>query len=334
MKIFDKNIYQNLIKLIMILMILTYTQGYAAQITDEINIIEKDLIESVIPLPIDKNFIEKYYTQKLKKPIFFINRLSLSPTEDKIAFSVNENSIWIVKINGSDLRCLTCDMETAYLPSWSKDGNIITFITGPGETNEWYGTFMQVTPDGAQKKIIGSFNVKEPANKLFHPWRYSPDGQYLLRPGSRHDDYNLYVVRTRDQKILMTYKTQASILNAAWFPNGQEILLEELKGHGDSKLIIFSITGKRKIILPKGRMDMNPAIHPSGQLIAYFNEYDSSLHFLTKDGSKDKRVLEIPKDYITNMIWAHKGNILIFPLNEQIYFLKLRQKSLKNLLEG
>ncbi|MEW6375082.1 MAG: hypothetical protein AB1502_04735 [Thermodesulfobacteriota bacterium] len=312
-----------------ILFLLVFSASAQEHVTKRIERIEafdRDWVEDIVLLPMDKTPIEKYYSQKTGKSSSYIGRIVVSPVGDRIAFSVNNDSIWVVRRDGTGLRCITQGLDNVHSPYWSIDGKTITFIKGGNERNYAEGTIMQVTQDGAYKKIIGAYDLREPGNRLFPPWMYSPDGKYLLRSSGKPLDYNRYVVRVKDQKVVAIYKTGGSTLEELWFPNGKEVLIEGFLGHGESELVVFSLTGKYMTILPKGRMNLEPTIHPSGALIAYFDDYERELHFLTKDGSKNQLILKTtPTVYIGDMNWTSQGD-LAFDLRDQIYFLKLKKQ--------
>jgi Tol biopolymer transport system component len=303
----------------------TSAQDHAAQRIEEVEICDHGWVEEIVPLALDKNLIKKY---SVYPSLSYIGSITLSPTGDHIAFSLNSSSIWVVSRDGSGLLCLTIGLKGAHSPYWSKDGKSIKFIKGGDENNYGIGTIMQVAPDGTQRKIIGDCDLREPQKNLFPPWYYSPNGMYVLRPSGKPLDNNVYVARVKDQKVVAIYKSRGSTLGELWFPDGKEILIEKFLGHGESELIVFSLTGKRKVILPRGRMNLKLAIHPSGQLVAYFDDYINELHFLAKDGSKDHRILKgDPQNfYIAAMTWSSKGDILVFSSGNQIYFLKLKKQ--------
>ncbi len=308
---------------------------YAVKIPEKLYIFADNWVENVVSLPMDTSKIEKYYSHKQRK--YFIEKMSLSPTEDRIAFVVNRDSIWIVGSDGSGLTCLVCDSKPADSPEWSKDGKEIIFLSGEGGRQKWFGseTLLGITPDGKQKRIIGEFDIRKSASVPFPQWRFSPDGQYMILwqniPRLGEERYKLtesliHVVGVKDGNIVTTYRTKASIFNIQWFPNGKEILIEELGGRmsGDSRLVFFSISGGKRIIYPDAHQDMSPAIHPSGQFIAYLDNY--ILHFISKDGTKKDQILKA-HDFIGHMIWTAKGDKLVFGLKNKINFFKLKRQA-------
>jgi len=300
-------------------------QDHSAQRIEGVENYNHEWVESIGPLALDQNVIKKY---SVYPSLSYIGAVTPSPTGGHIAFSLNSSSIWVVRRDGSGLFCLTTGLKSAHSPSWSKDGKVITFIKGGDENNYGDGTIMQVAPDGTQMKIIGDIDLRQPRNKIFPSWWYSPDGMYVLRPSGKPLDNNVYVTTVKDQKVVAIYKSRGSTLGELWFPNGKEVLIEKFLGHGESELVVFSLTGKGKVILPRGRMNLELAIHPSGRLIAYFDDDKNELHFLTKDGSKDHRILKgDPKNFsISAITWSPEGDMLIFSSGNQIYFLKLKKQ--------
>jgi dipeptidyl aminopeptidase/acylaminoacyl peptidase len=306
---------------------------YAAKIIG-LDILDKNWVEDIVPLPMDTSPIEKYYAHRQEN--FFIEKMAFSPAEDRIAFVVNQNSIWTVRSDGTGLACLVCDQKPADSPEWSKDGKEIIFMSGEGGGGKWFGSeiLIGIAPDGTRKRTIGTFNIEKPFPPPYPLWRYSPDGQYMVlwksvpRPGEERyglRDTYIHLVRVKDGRSVANLKTTSSIFNIQWFPNGKEVLIEALGGRisGDSLLIFFSITGKKRVIYPDVHQDMRPAIHPSGQLIACCDDY--ILHFVSKDGTKNYQILK-SQDSIDYMIWTTRGDRLVFSLGNKIYFLKLKKQ--------
>ena len=155
----------------------TSAQDDTVQRIEGIEFCDNEWVEEIVPLALDKNLIKKYYVYP---SLSYISSITLSPTGDRIAFSLNSNSIWVVRRDGSGLFCLTVGLKGAHSPSWSKDGKVITFIKGGDENNYGAGTIMQIAPDGTQRKIIGDYDLRESRNKLFPPWWYSPDGMFAV----------------------------------------------------------------------------------------------------------------------------------------------------------
>ncbi len=309
---------------------------YAAKIIDGLEILAEGWVEDVTPFPMDTSPIERYYAHR--RDNFFIEKMALSPAEDKIAFAVNRNSIWTVRSDGTRLSCLVCDPKPADSPEWSKDGKEIIFLSGEGGRGKWFGseTLMGIAPDGARKRTIGVFDIEKPFPPPYPLWRYSPDGQYMVlwksvpRPGKENyglTDTYIHLVRVKDGRSVASLKTTSSIFNIQWFPNGKEVLIEVLGGRisGDSSLIFLSITGGKRIIDPDVHQGMLPAIHPTGQLIAYSDDVYNVLHFVSKDGAKKYQILK-SKNSIDYMMWTAKGDRLVFSLGNKIYFLKLKKQ--------
>lgn len=309
-------------------------QVYAAKIIDGLEILAEDWVENVTPLPMNTSPIEKYYAHRQEN--FFIEKLALSPAEDKIAFAVNQNSIWTVRCDGTGLACLVCESKPADSPEWSRDGKEIIFMSGEGGRGKWFGseTLIGIAPDGTRKRTIGVFDIEKPFPPPYPLWRYSPDGQYMVlwksvpRPGKGNyglTDTYIHLVRVKDGRSVANLKTTSSIFNIQWFPNGEEVLIEALGGRisGDSSLFFLSITGGKRVIDPDVHQGMRPAIHPSGQLIACCDDY--ILHFVSKDGTKNYQILK-SQNSIGYMIWTARGDRLVFSLGNKIYFLKLKKQ--------
>lgn len=85
---------------------------------------------------------------------------------DMVAFLRN-NDIWIMNVDGSELRSVTTDAREKFNVEWLPDGDTILYVTG--------STVKTVNIEDLREEIVTSFAASE----YFDAFRVSPDGKHI-----------------------------------------------------------------------------------------------------------------------------------------------------------
>lgn len=85
---------------------------------------------------------------------------------DKIAF-LNNNNIWVMNVDGSDLRSLTNDRTERFNLQWHPDGDKLLYITGK--------TIKSIDINTKEETVVTGFG----ASNYFEAFRISPDGKQV-----------------------------------------------------------------------------------------------------------------------------------------------------------
>lgn len=93
------------------------------------------------------------------------------PVFNQIAFTGNDNNIWLVSPSGQNLRQLTEDNRRYRFPTWSPDGTRLAFL-GRGETNT---TVLYVSPTAAADPTVV---YQEDTSSPFYLY-WAPNGQAI-----------------------------------------------------------------------------------------------------------------------------------------------------------
>ncbi len=147
---------------------------------------------------------------------------------DKIAFLRN-NDIWIMNMDGSDLRSVTNDGAEKFNVEWLPDGNTILYITGK--------TIKTVEIDTLREEIITNFSSSE----YFESFHVSPDGKQVAISLARElhivpfDIEKLKGVTKKSALIAMNgclFYKRFGVLDAVWSDDGQKLTIKYIAPSG------------------------------------------------------------------------------------------------------
>ncbi|HEX3455489.1 MAG TPA: hypothetical protein VHS03_12750 [Gaiellaceae bacterium] len=139
---------------------------------------------------------------------------SWSPDGTHIVFSRAERGLVLMRVDGSDARALTHDLNTQDLyPAWSPDGTRIAFVRREGGIGS---ALFLIRPDGTGLCELTPFssNVTEPA--------WSPDGTRLAYSGGNGTGFGIHVVGANGRgRQALTPETLD--FHPSWSPDGRLI---------------------------------------------------------------------------------------------------------------
>lgn len=141
---------------------------------------------------------------------------------DKVAF-LNNNNIWIMNVDGSDLKSLTNDKTEKFNLQWLPDGKEILYITGK--------TIKTVNIDTKEESVITSFG----ASDYFEAFRISPDGKRVAISLARELhvlDFDLDQIKkatTKDDLLAMNgclHYTSEEVEDVRWSKDGKKLAIK------------------------------------------------------------------------------------------------------------
>lgn len=141
---------------------------------------------------------------------------------DKVAF-LNNNNIWIMNVDGSDLKSLTNDKTEKFNLQWLPDGRKILFITGK--------TVKTIDIDTKEESIVTSFG----ASDYFESFRISPNGKQAAISLARElhvVDFDLDQIKkatTKDDLLAMNgclHYTSEEVEDVRWSKDGKKLAIK------------------------------------------------------------------------------------------------------------
>lgn len=104
----------------------------------------------------------------------------ISPDGSRVAFVTNtigRNQVWVMGVDGSDLRQITDDPYEATDPDWSDDGSKIVFVAFGGRTRR--GLFVFDVESGRTSRVLLDANHLPKGGDAWNP-EWSPGGDEIL----------------------------------------------------------------------------------------------------------------------------------------------------------
>jgi Tol biopolymer transport system component len=237
-----------------------------------------------------------------------------SPDGQQLAFTSGRpptlyaEQISVVKADGSGLKRLTAGVRSSMNPSWSPDGELITF-----DRDEAVGYSRQIWvmhADGTGKrKLTHSRQVNE--------WpTWSPDGQKILfervvGPEFGKKRMELYTMNRdgTEKRLIAGVKATNAIRGdywsacTDWSPDGTKIAYEAPTGKRKPGIFVMNAdgTGRKQLThLPQTR-DENPDWSPDGTQITFYSERvgnagvdNAEIYVMNADGTNQHRITHDP----------------------------------------
>ncbi len=183
--------------------------------------------------------------------------------------ATGRNQIYLVNIDGSNLRKITDMSDGACQPDWSPDGKKLVFISPCVGNNELYPGSALFIIDLASGNLMPLPTV--PGGDFDPDW--SPDGHRIaftsLRKGGRPQ---LYMVDLQDKTVELASdpKTFSRDMQPDWSPDGQRIAFTSIrKGYPQIWFLNLS-DGKQELFSHSGsNVNSHPRWSPDGKVLLY-----------------------------------------------------------------
>ena len=217
---------------------------------------------------------------------------ALSPDGGQIAFLTARHDpsphfpdlayeIYLIDVDGTDLRRLTTTDAAEDHPAWSPDGERIIF-DADYDNDGYYEIY---TIDSGGKNLTRLTTGSQ--NDQFADW--SPDGQHIAFSSDRNGNWDIFVMNAdgSDQKQV----TQDSDwqLFPAWSPNGTQLAFVGMRPRSrDSDVFVMNVDGSEtQQLTDSPAYDENPVWSPDGSQIAFQTDRDGhfEIYVMNRDGS-------------------------------------------------
>jgi len=234
----------------------------------------------------------------------------------EVAFSARPEKgkgkeIYVVGMDGKDLRKVTDNRSFNLFPRWSPDGQWLAYTS--------YRTgvpliYMRNVATGAEREVVRFGNTKSTGG-------FSPDGQWLYAAVSQEGDSDIYRVRLTGgdaQKVVGGWGLDVSPVPA---PDGRRIVF--VSDRGGSPQVYVKTLGEpeeRRISQGSGYAT-SPSWSPAGDRIAYTARVEGKFAIFTvaPDGSDLRQVADAPDADCEDPSFSPDGRSLVYTYRKRGY---------------
>jgi TolB protein len=211
--------------------------------------------------------------------------------------------LFVMDLDGANLRPLTADRSIVLSPSWSPDGSLLVFAT----YRDGGAPHLYVVAAGGGKL----YQVSARPGSNSSP-AYSPDGRQIACTLSKDGNPEIYVLDARGGTPRRLTDNRAIDTSPCWSPTGQEIAFTSDRS-GTPQVCVMDRSGGnvRRLTYEVDYTD-SPAWSPKGDLIAFVSRSSAGfdIYVCRPDGSAVQ--LAVSGGSNENPHWSPDGRHLLF----------------------
>ncbi|NDJ52665.1 MAG: protein kinase [Chloroflexi bacterium] len=188
---------------------------------------------------------------------------------DRLAFVSDRTGnfdLYLIDIDGSNLRQLTSNERDDLSPSWAPDGDRIVYSAQTSAT----------TRDIALLRVDGQVidQLTSDAGQNIDP-DWSPDGQWIAFASDRDgSDYEIYLMRSDGSELTQLTNNSLDDFKPRWSPDSQRISYHTEESDGQSNVYILERAGGAPLQLTNNSdQDRWPEWSPQGFTLVYVSSH-------------------------------------------------------------
>ena len=218
--------------------------------------------------------------------------------------------IWVMDYDGSNQRQLTNLKSIALTPRWSPDASRIAFTCFAPSAGLTSAQICMYSIDTGKLVSFPRFH----GTNITPAW--SPDGTQIIFSSSMQGNPELYVSDINGGRPKRLTNANGASMSPTWNPKtGQTIAFVSDRG-GTPQLYLMNSDGTStaKLDLPDKGYVIDPAWHPSGQLLAFSWRRPNDNYDLYIMDAATRQLVELTRDQGRNErpSWAPDGRHLVF----------------------
>ena len=249
----------------------------------------------------------------------------------RLAFVAGEKSkshLYVIDLDGSNLRKLTSSPGIVMSPAWSPDGSRLAYVS-----------YRQGKPD---LYVVNLSNLATTRFLAFEGLNatpsWSPDGKYLAVTLSKDGNPEIYIISIDGKTIKRVTFYSGIDCSPTWAPNGLEIAFTSDRT-GSPQIFVTDIEGLSvRRLTQEGSYNTSPAWSPQGDLIAFVSRIDGKFQICTVDpfGTEINVLTEVGNN--EDPAWSPDGMHIAFSStiggNTGIYIMKRDGTSKRLIVDG
>jgi len=226
----------------------------------------------------------------------------LPPGDGRLLFSAITNDVehlYTIGADGGELRRLSRDAAIQMQPSWSPDGQRITFARAEPDPNAPPPSVNVASADGSGRRELSPGAMPD----------WSPDGLRIAFTSEAGGDGTgkVSVMNTDGSGTRQFDGTPTSDSEPRWSPDGRRIAVSAYGGTSNDDIAVIDVhSGRFRRLTRAPGYEHSPAWSPDGRRIAYVK--DGAIHVMRVGGSGDRALTRGRKD--TAPAWSPDGRRL------------------------
>ena len=226
---------------------------------------------------------------------------SWSPDGTQILFTARRE-IYIMNIDGTDVRQLTHNDVTDGQPVWSPDGTRFLFARNDSSKSEIYVKAMGPI---AEYPV----NIVRLLSDFSSSLRWSPDGTKILFNSTRDGDSEIYVMNADGTNIQqLTHNTEHDY-GGSWSPDGTKILFDSERD-GDGEIYVMNADGTNiRQLTHNTEHDYGGSWSPDGTRVAFTGTRDVSGSTLMSPDGREVFVMHADGGNIRQLTYNDIGDL-------------------------
>jgi Tol biopolymer transport system component len=242
----------------------------------------------------------------------FWGGLKWSSYANKIAFCAYLSSknfkIYTINIDGSEQTVLTDNSYDNSDPSWSPDGEKITYelLAFSGDSPNIYA----MNSDGSKKINLtnNSYLNTDPT--------WSPDGEKIAFISWESGDYEIYSMNSDGSGRTNLTNNPSYHYSPTWSPDGKKIIFISDRDGNDEIYVMNSDGSEQTKLTNNPSYHYSPTWSPDGKKIAFISDRDGNdeIYVMNSDGSEQTKLTNNPS-YDSYPRWSPDGKKIAFISN-------------------
>jgi len=217
------------------------------------------------------------------------------------------NSLSLMKPDGSDQTPITNDVSDDIFPKWSFDGKKIAFISNRNNPENEHHEIYVIDDDG---KNLTRFNNESNDSEYYNQFTWSPVSDQIAYVSEERGNADIFIGEIGRSVAITSDPSNDSY--PAWSPDGSRIaFVSEREGNKD--IFLVDTDGENLIQLTTNSAnDKEPAWSPNGKRIAFASDRSGKFNIYTMnaDGSLLIQRTKLGNNRYPN--WSRDENMITF----------------------